>query len=169
MNFQTEKSKILNRVPRYMAQCQPFVQCLYISHNKKKCAPQGGSPSVPNPCSEFPKPRIFQHFKKIWFMELALITIQRDFQSICAPHEAYFVHISGNPYKFPKKKNRIKIQYNIKNVYFILNLSDMTCITLTEVFPCFLLSCKAKYQDITSQDRERSALFPNCCVVLCFF
>jgi len=39
--------------------------------------------------------------------------------------------------------------------------------TLTEVFPCFFLSCKAKCQGITSQDGARPALFPNCCVVPC--
>ena len=39
--------------------------------------------------------------------------------------------------------------------------------TLTEFFPCFFLSCKAKCQGITSQDGARPALFQNYCVVLC--
>ena len=34
---------------------------------------------------------------------------------------------------------------------------------LTEVFPCFFLGCKAN----ASQDGARSALFQNCCVVVC--
>jgi len=38
--------------------------------------------------------------------------------------------------------------------------------TLTEVFPCFFLSCKANAKSITSQDGARPALFQNCCVVL---
>jgi len=57
-------------------------------------------------------------------------------------------------------------------VYVFLSLSKCClCIlkaaTLTEVFPCFFLSCKAKCQGIASQDGARPALFPNCCVVLC--
>jgi hypothetical protein len=38
--------------------------------------------------------------------------------------------------------------------------------TLTEGFPCFLLSCKAKCQGITRKDGAQPALFQNFCVVL---
>ena len=39
--------------------------------------------------------------------------------------------------------------------------------TLTGVFPCFFLSCKANSRVITRQEGARPALFQNFCVVLC--
>jgi hypothetical protein len=39
--------------------------------------------------------------------------------------------------------------------------------TLTEVFPCFFLSCKADAGEEIRKDAARSALFQNFCVVLC--
>jgi hypothetical protein len=39
--------------------------------------------------------------------------------------------------------------------------------TLTEVFPCFFLSCKGKCQGKTLKDGARPALLPNFCVVPC--
>jgi membrane protein implicated in regulation of membrane protease activity len=41
--------------------------------------------------------------------------------------------------------------------------------TLTEVFPCFFLSCKVKCQGKTRKDEARLALFLIFCVVLCIF
>ena len=38
--------------------------------------------------------------------------------------------------------------------------------TLTEVFPCFFLSCKANVRVQLTKTGARPALFPNCCVVL---
>jgi hypothetical protein len=42
-----------------------------------------------------------------------------------------------------------------------------TSATLTEGFPCFFLSCKAKCQGKTRKDRTRPELFQNLCAVLC--
>ena len=39
--------------------------------------------------------------------------------------------------------------------------------TLTEVFPCFFLGCKANARVILAKTGQRPALFQNCCVVLC--
>ena len=52
--------------------------------------------------------------------------------------------------------------HSLKRGYVFLDAA-----TLTEVFPCFFLGCKANAQGITSQDGVGPALFQNCCVVLC--
>ena len=39
--------------------------------------------------------------------------------------------------------------------------------TLTEVFPCFFLSCKAKCQGKTRKDGGTARTLPNFCVVVC--
>ena len=39
--------------------------------------------------------------------------------------------------------------------------------TLTEVFPCFFLGCKANARVILAKTGARPALFQNCCVVVC--
>ena len=52
-------------------------------------------------------------------------------------------------------------------MYTYCCLCILRAATLTEVFPCFFLGCKAN-ASITSQDGARPALFQNCCVVLLY-
>jgi hypothetical protein len=56
-------------------------------------------------------------------------------------------------------------------MYFIvMTMYSYVCLcmaTLTEGFPCFFLSCKAKGQGKTSKDGGTARTLPNFCVVVC--
>ena len=57
-------------------------------------------------------------------------------------------------------------------VLFLFNNVIYVCLcmaTLTEGFPCFFLSCKAKCQGKTRKDGGTARTLPNFCVVLCIF
>ena len=50
---------------------------------------------------------------------------------------------------------------------FMYDYPDCLCMTtLTAIFPCFFLSCKANARVKSRKDKARPALFQNVCVVL---
>jgi hypothetical protein len=81
--------------------------------------------------------------------------------------QRYSYYISSPPYP---NSTKLCILIDKYALFCILFANWHSPATLTEIFPCFFLSCKANYQGIPRKDGTRSALFlisKLCCSMYC--